>query len=76
MPSRSRVIGELRNFQAKNWRFLCFFLVLNSRSQDLGSPKLAHMMLSLIIMLSPNLSFLGFTVSLFIGVARGGPGPP
>ena len=34
-----------------------FFLCLNSRSRDQGSPKLAHMTHSLIPTLSPNFTF-------------------
>ena len=45
---------------------MAFFYVLlcvNSRSRDLGTPKLAHITHSLIFMLSPNFNFLGFTVA-------------
>ena len=55
------IISDLITFQVKNYRFSCFF-GLNSRSRDLWSPKLAHKTLLLIIMLSPNFNFLGFTV--------------
>ena len=36
-----------------------FFLCASLRSCDLGSPKLAHMTLSLILMLDLNFNFLG-----------------
>ena len=42
--------------------FFVILLCLNSRSGDLGSPKLAHMTHSIIPMLSPNFSVLSFTI--------------
>ena len=56
------IISDLITFEVKNYHFFMFFLCLNSRSRNLGSPKSAHNTLSLFVMLSPNLNFLGFTV--------------
>ena len=50
------IISQLINFQAN------VFLGVNSRPRDLGSPKLANMTLSLILMLRPNFNFLDFSL--------------
>ena len=50
---------ELISFPAKTFCFLCV-LCVNSLSRDVGSPKLAHMTLLLILMLIPNFNFRGF----------------
>ena len=55
------VISNVITSEAKNYHFLCF-LCLDSRSRDLGSPKLAHKTLSLFVMLSPNFNLVGFIV--------------
>ena len=49
------------NFQGKKIA-VYVFLCLNLGSRDLGSPKLAHMTLSLILTVSPNFNCVGFTV--------------
>ena len=56
---RINKLGKLMNFQTKHYMF---FWCLNSRSCDLGSPKLAHMTQSLIPTLIRNFNFLRFTV--------------
>ena len=53
------IISELINFQSKLCNIFYAFLCLNSRSSNLGSPKLLPLMtLSLILMLNPNFNFL------------------
>ena len=64
------IINELITFQAKYSHFLKFFfggvsIPRISRvpiPRDLGSPKLVHMRLIFILMLSPNFNFQRFTV--------------
>ena len=47
------------NFQATNI-FFYVSLCLDLQSRDLGSPKLAHLTLSLILLLSLHFNLLGF----------------
>ena len=56
------IISDLITFQAKNCCFFMFFFCLNSRSRNVGSPKLAHMTLSIIVVMSPNFNYVGLTV--------------
>ena len=53
---------RINKFSSSNSPFFYVVLCVNSRSRDLRSPKLVHMTLSLILMMSLNFSFLGLIV--------------
>ena len=57
---------RINNFLNQKSSSFYVFLCLNSRSRDLESPKLAHMTLLLIFILSPNFKFLRVSVCQFL----------
>ena len=57
---------RINKFSRQKWEFFLKFRVLKSRSRDLGSSKLAYMMLLIIVMLYPKFNFLCLTIFLVI----------
>ena len=53
---------QINKFSSQKSLFSNVFLCVNLESLDLGSPKLTHETLLLILMLSPNFSFLDLDV--------------